>query len=47
VRFFPDFQAMEKALPETLKAGDLFVTLGAGSIWQVGENWLNAPDGKE
>ena len=38
---------MEKALPEILKAGDLFLTLGAGSIWQVGENWLNAAEGQE
>ncbi len=47
VRFFQDFAAMEKALPEILKAGDLFLTLGAGSIWQVGENWLNAAEGQE
>jgi UDP-N-acetylmuramate--alanine ligase len=47
VRFFPDFAAMERALPECLKPGDLFLTLGAGSIWQIGENWLNAAEDAE
>jgi UDP-N-acetylmuramate--alanine ligase len=44
VRFFPDFAGMERQLKEILKPGDLFLTLGAGSIWKIGENWLNAPD---
>ncbi len=41
VQFFPDFDALEKRLKDTLKPGDLFMTQGAGSIWQIGENWLN------
>jgi len=44
VRFFPDFAGLERQLKEVLKPGDLFVTLGAGSIWKIGENWLNTPD---
>ena len=43
VRFFPDFAGMERQLKEILKPGDLFVTMGAGSIWKVGEAWLNEP----
>nr|WP_051053329.1 UDP-N-acetylmuramate--L-alanine ligase [Pseudodesulfovibrio piezophilus] len=44
VHFFPDFDALEKRLKDTLKPGDLFITQGAGSIWQIGENWLNQAD---
>jgi len=43
VRFFPDFAGIERQLKEILKPGDLFLTLGAGSIWKVGEFWLNEP----
>lgn len=44
VRFFEDFAAMQASLGEILHEGDLFLTLGAGSIWTVGQNYL---DGKE
>ena len=44
VQFFPDFDALEKRLKDTLKPGDLLMTQGAGSVWQIGENWLNQPD---
>ena len=44
VRFYPNFDSMERQLPKVLRAGDLFLTLGAGSIWQVGENWLGGSD---
>ncbi|MDO9630797.1 MAG: UDP-N-acetylmuramate--L-alanine ligase, partial [Humidesulfovibrio sp.] len=44
VRFFPDFASIERQLKEILKPGDLLLTLGAGSIWTVGEHWLNEPD---
>ena len=44
VHFFPDFEALEKRLATTLRPGDLFMTQGAGSIWQIGENWLNRPE---
>ncbi len=44
VQFFPDFEALEKRLKDTLKPGDLFMTQGAGSIWTIGENWLEQTD---
>ena len=43
VRFFPDFDGLSRQLKEILKPGDLFLTMGAGSIWKVGEQWLNEP----
>lgn len=47
VRFFPDFETIQKELPRILKPGDLFMTQGAGSIWTIGENWLNEEDEEE
>ena len=44
VLFFEDLDAVTGALPEILKADDLFLTLGAGSVWKVGEEFLK---GKE
>ncbi|NCD24266.1 MAG: UDP-N-acetylmuramate--L-alanine ligase [Deltaproteobacteria bacterium] len=41
VRFFETFDAMRDALKEILRPGDLFVTLGAGSIWTVGQKYLD------
>lgn len=41
VHFYPDFEMMEKELPEILKPGDIFITQGAGSLYLVGENYLN------
>ncbi|WP_051249814.1 UDP-N-acetylmuramate--L-alanine ligase [Maridesulfovibrio zosterae] len=41
VRFYPDFEMMENELPNILKPGDLFITQGAGSIYKIGENFLN------
>jgi UDP-N-acetylmuramate--alanine ligase len=41
VDYFQDFEAMRAALPETLRPGDLFLTLGAGSIWTVGQFYLD------
>ncbi len=40
VRFAEDFTALENLLHEELRPGDLLLTLGAGSIWRVGESWL-------
>ncbi len=45
VRFYPDFDSMSRQLNDILKPGDLLLTLGAGSIWKVGEQWLNETDG--
>lgn len=44
VQFFEDFASMQAALGGILREGDLFLTLGAGSIWTVGQNYL---EGKE
>ncbi len=43
VQFFQNFNEMSAALDGVLKPGDLFMTLGAGNIWNVGQRWL---DGK-
>ncbi len=45
VTYFRDFAALEAALPGVLKPGDLFLTLGAGSIWQVGVHFLEGGHG--
>jgi UDP-N-acetylmuramate--alanine ligase len=42
VAYYPDFAAMEASLPDMLRPGDLLLTLGAGSIWQVGVHYLEA-----
>ncbi|MGE4291278.1 MAG: UDP-N-acetylmuramate--L-alanine ligase [Desulfovibrio sp.] len=42
VTFYENFEQIEQELPLLLSPGDLFLTLGAGSIWQVGENYLEA-----
>jgi UDP-N-acetylmuramate--alanine ligase len=41
VEFFTDFEETSAALPGLLQPGDLFVTLGAGSVWKVGQEYLN------
>jgi len=45
VRFFEDFASMQSALGEILQPGDLFLTLGAGSIWTVGQGYLDEKAG--
>ncbi len=47
VDFFENFDAMEENLEDILQPGDLFITLGAGSIWKVGEHYLNAETEQE
>ncbi|WP_300159957.1 UDP-N-acetylmuramate--L-alanine ligase [Solidesulfovibrio sp.] len=42
VSYYRDFAAMEAALPGILRPGDVLMTLGAGSIWQVGAHYLEA-----
>lgn len=44
VRFYPDFEMMENELPNILRPGDLFITQGAGSIYKIGENFLEYLD---
>ncbi len=45
VTFFPDFPSMEAALPGILQPGDVFITLGAGSVWKVGMAYLEGKHG--
>ena len=45
VTFFPDFAAVEEALPDIVTAGDLLLTLGAGNVWQVGQHYLEQAGG--
>ena len=45
VRFFSDVDSLGKGLGSVLKAGDLLIKLGAGNIWQAGEQFLTAGDG--
>ncbi|MDL2209208.1 UDP-N-acetylmuramate--L-alanine ligase [Desulfovibrio sp. OttesenSCG-928-O18] len=42
VEYFQDFAGITAALPGELKPGDVFITLGAGNIWTVGQNWLDS-----
>jgi UDP-N-acetylmuramate--alanine ligase len=44
VLFFEDLDAVTSALPEILKPDDLFLTLGAGSVWKVGEEFLKGEE---
>lgn len=37
-----DFSLIGKILEETLRDGDLLLTLGAGDIWRVGEKYLDS-----
>ncbi len=40
VTYCKDFEAVSKALPGELREGDLLLTLGAGNVWQIGQQWL-------
>ena len=37
VCFMPDLKSAEKHLLQQLKPGDIFLTLGAGDVWQAGQ----------
>jgi UDP-N-acetylmuramate--alanine ligase len=39
--FAPDFSAIQPILREKLRDGDLLITLGAGDVWKVGEEFLH------
>lgn len=41
VEYFQDFEGIKEALPGILQPGDVFLTLGAGNIWTVGQYWLD------
>ena len=42
VRFFENFEAINNELESILQPNDLFLTLGAGSIWTVGQYYLDS-----
>lgn len=42
VTFFQNFDAVVEALPEILQEGDVFLTLGAGSITSIGKRYLES-----
>jgi UDP-N-acetylmuramate--alanine ligase len=40
VHYAPDIARARGILDETLCEGDLLITLGAGDVWKVGEQFL-------
>ncbi len=42
VRFFENLETALEKLGEILNPGDLFLTLGAGNVWKVGDDFLGA-----
>jgi UDP-N-acetylmuramate--alanine ligase len=40
VDFYPDMAAVSSALGDLLEPGDVFLTMGAGNVWQVGQTFL-------
>jgi UDP-N-acetylmuramate--alanine ligase len=40
VNYAPDFGGVRQMLKEKLREGDLLLTLGAGDVWKVGEEFL-------
>jgi len=40
VAYAPDFVSAHQLLKNTLREGDLLLTLGAGDVWKVGEKFL-------
>jgi UDP-N-acetylmuramate--alanine ligase len=40
VSYAPDFGGIRQMLKEKLREGDLLLTLGAGDVWKVGEEFL-------
>ncbi len=47
VRYIPDHLALVPSLVEEVREGDIVLTLGAGNIWQTGEELLKRLQGKE
>jgi UDP-N-acetylmuramate--alanine ligase len=40
VHYVPDFAGARQQLTDTLQKGDLLITLGAGDVWKIGEEFL-------
>ena len=41
VTYFQNFEAVNEVLPEILDRGDIFITLGAGNVWTIGQKYLD------
>jgi len=42
ILYAPDFVSAGRLLEEKLRNGDLLLTLGAGDVWKVGEEFLHS-----
>ncbi len=42
VEFFPNFNAVNEALQHMVQPGDVLLTLGAGNVWQIGQQFLES-----
>jgi UDP-N-acetylmuramate--alanine ligase len=40
VSYAPDFDGAQRIIKERLQSGDLLLTLGAGDVWKIGEEFL-------
>jgi UDP-N-acetylmuramate--alanine ligase len=40
VTYAPSFPGALQVLEEKLQDGDLLITLGAGDVWKIGEEWI-------
>ena len=47
IRYIPDQQNLVELLLEETREGDVFLTLGAGNIYQTGEELLKRLEGKQ
>jgi UDP-N-acetylmuramate--alanine ligase len=45
LEFHASFEGLFRSLRATVKAGDVVITLGAGSVWRIGEDLLEALKG--
>lgn len=41
VTYFQSFEAVSEALPGILEPGDVLITLGAGNVWKIGQQYLD------
>ena len=42
VRFFENLEDVNESIKDILKQGDIFLTLGAGNVWQAGDAFLES-----
>jgi len=45
VTYIPDQKALLERLRAELEPGDLLLTLGAGNVWKIGEEFLEQQEG--